>query len=130
MTCTGTWRVIAACFGGEEFALLLPHTSADGAHKVVERIRAAVLNLGIDHIGNSWNRATVSIGYSALTPLHGDGNGPSRLIQLADAALYQAKSGGRNRVETISSMEGANAAKDHGTTARNRIVRILGRTDH
>jgi diguanylate cyclase (GGDEF)-like protein len=119
---------LVARFGGEEFALLLPHTSAEGAHKVVERIRAAVLALGIDHIGNSWNRVTVSIGYSALTPVTG-GDGPSRLIQLADAALYQAKSGGRNRVETLSSIEGAQAANDHNTTARNRIVRILGRND-
>ncbi|MDB6086178.1 MAG: diguanylate cyclase [Gammaproteobacteria bacterium] len=119
---------LVARFGGEEFALLLPHTSADGAHKLVERIRAAVLDLRIDHIGNSWNRVTVSIGYSALAPVHGDGDGPSRLIQLADAALYQAKSGGRNRVEAMSSIEGANT-DDHGTTARNRIVRILGRND-
>jgi len=118
---------LVARFGGEEFALLLPHTSADGALKVVEKIRAAVHGLGIDHIGNTWNRVTVSIGYSALTPVTADGK--SRLIQLADAALYHAKSGGRNRVETLSSTEGAQAANDHGTTARNRIVRILGRGD-
>jgi len=114
-----------ARFGGEEFALLLPHTSAEGANVVMQRIRAAIHDLGIDHIGNSWNRVTVSIGYSALTPTQGDGQ--ARLIQLADAALYQAKSGGRNRVEAISSIEGLEAAKHTGTTtARNRIVRILG----
>jgi diguanylate cyclase (GGDEF)-like protein len=118
---------LIARFGGEEFALLLPHTSADGAQKVVERIRAAIIGLGIEHIGNSWKHVTVSIGYSSLTPVGSDGQ--SRLIQLADAALYQAKSGGRNRVETISSIEGAGATdKDFGsTTSRNRIVRILGR---
>ena len=116
-----------ARFGGEELALLLPHTSAEGAVKVVERMRAAVMQLGIEHIGNSWKHVTVSIGYSSLTPTGTDGQ--SRLIQLADAALYQAKSGGRNRVETISSIEGAGATdKDFGsTTARNRTVRILGR---
>jgi diguanylate cyclase (GGDEF)-like protein len=114
-------------FGGEEFALLMPHTSSEGAAKVVERIRAAIIDLGIEHIGNSWKYVTVSIGYSSLTPISSEGQ--SRLIQLADAALYQAKSGGRNRVETISSIEGHGAtAQEYGsTTARNRTVRILGR---
>lgn len=118
---------LVARFGGEEFTLLLPHTSAEGALKVVERIRSAVYELGLDHIGNSWNRVTVSIGYTALTPVAG-GVGPSRLIQLADAALYQAKSRGRNRVETLS-IEVAQAANDQSTTAKNRIVRILGGTE-
>jgi diguanylate cyclase (GGDEF)-like protein len=117
---------LVARFGGEEFALLLPHTSAEGAMKVVERIRVAIHSLAIEHIGNSWNRVTVSIGFSALTPTQDEGQ--SRLIQLADAALYQAKSGGRNRCESIISIEGAQAAANSGsTTARNRIVRILGR---
>jgi diguanylate cyclase (GGDEF)-like protein len=118
---------LVARFGGEEFALLLPHTSAEGALQVIERIRAAVLDLGIEHLGNSWNRVTVSIGFSALSPVSGDGQ--SRLIQLADAALYQAKNRGRNRVESISSIEGAHAAGAQGTTARNRIVRIFGNSD-
>jgi len=118
---------LIARYGGEEFALLMPHTSSEGAHRVVERIRAEIHELGIEHIGNSWKQVTVSIGYAALTPTSNDGQ--SRLIQLADAALYQAKSGGRNRVETISSIEGAHAsAVDYGsTTSRNRLVRILGR---
>jgi diguanylate cyclase (GGDEF)-like protein len=118
---------LVARFGGEEFALLLPHTTADGAHKVVERIRKAIFDLGIGHLGNGWNCVTVSIGFSAITPATGDGQ--SRLIQLADAALYQAKSGGRNRVESISSIEGAQVAAGHSATARNRTVRILGRSD-
>jgi diguanylate cyclase (GGDEF)-like protein len=117
-----------ARFGGEEFALLLPHTSAEAARLVVERIRHAVEALGIDHLGNPFQRVTVSIGYSAVVPSHGDGQ--SSLIQLADAALYQAKSSGRNRIETIVSIEGIKAAKDHfSATSRNRIVGMLGRGD-
>jgi diguanylate cyclase (GGDEF)-like protein len=116
---------LVARFGGEEFALLLPHTSADGALEVVERIRAAVLELNIEHTGNPWRRVTVSIGYSALIPIHGDRQ--SALIQLADAALYQAKGGGRNRVETLSSIDGVQASNAHSTTSRNRIARMLGR---
>jgi diguanylate cyclase (GGDEF)-like protein len=119
---------LVARFGGEEFTLLLPHTTADGAFKVVERIRAAVVALDIDHIGNSWKHVTVSIGYATLTPTIA-GDGSSRLIQLADAALYQAKSRGRNRIETLSSIEAAHAANDQSVTAKNRIVRMLGRKD-
>jgi diguanylate cyclase (GGDEF)-like protein len=117
---------LVARFGGEEFALLLPHTSADGAVHVVERIRAAILDLGIEHAGNIWNRVTVSIGYSALTPTMSDGQ--SGLIQLADAALYQAKSRGRNRVETIASIEGLQA-DSFNNTGKNRIARMFGRND-
>jgi diguanylate cyclase (GGDEF)-like protein len=118
---------LIARFGGEEFALLMPHTSAEGAARVVERIRAGIHGLALEHLGNPWKLVTVSIGYSALTPTSNDGQ--SRLLQLADAALYLAKSSGRNRVETISSIEGANApAADFGTTtSRNRLMRILRR---
>jgi diguanylate cyclase (GGDEF)-like protein len=94
---------------------------------MVERIRTAILDLDIEHLGNSWNRVTASIGFSAMTPATGDRE--SRLIELADAALYQAKSGGRNRIESISSIEGAQAVGDQGATSRNRILRILGRRD-
>ncbi len=117
---------LIARFGGEEFALLLPNTAADGALRVTERIRAGILALGIDHIGNSWKKVTVSIGYSSFTPTQSDGQ--SALIQLADAALYQAKRNGRNRVEALTSIEGFNAAASN-TTARHRIVRMLGRGD-
>ncbi len=116
-----------ARFGGEEFALLLPHTSADGAARVMERIRTAIVDLDIEHGGNSWNRVTVSVGYSALTPTFNDGQ--SGLVQLADAALYQAKSGGRNRVETIASIEGLHVDLAESSAARRRIGRTQGQTD-
>ncbi len=116
---------LVARYGGEEFALLLPDTSAEGASRVGERIRAAISELAIDHLGNSWNRVTVSIGYCSMMPVTGDGQ--AGLVQLADAALYQAKSAGRNRVETIASVEGLQAANDHGATSKNRLLRILGR---
>lgn len=118
---------LVARFGGEEFALLMPNTPWDGASKVAERIRADIHALGMEHMGNLWNQVTVSVGFASLTP--GGTEGQSRLIQLADAALYQAKSRGRNRVETIASIEGAQAPiSEFGSTgSRNRLARMLGR---
>jgi diguanylate cyclase (GGDEF)-like protein len=118
---------LVARFGGEEFALLLPHTGLDGARQVSNTVRSVIDALDMDHIGNAWNRVTVSIGFAALTP--GAGDGPSRLIQLADAALYLAKSGGRNRVETMTSTLGSPASQEHGNTTKRRIIRILGGSD-
>jgi len=114
-----------ARFGGEEFVLLLPNTPASSAVQVAERIRAAVLDLEITHLGNSWNRVSVSIGYASVVPLSADHS--LSLIQLADAALYRAKREGRNCVETISSIEGLRAANDHfGDTTQVRLMRLLG----
>jgi diguanylate cyclase (GGDEF)-like protein len=82
----------AARYGGEEFMVLLPDTSAAAAAEVAERIRERV---GLpSRLGR---RVTVSIGVAEY-PLHGDS--PAALVASADAALYQAKAAGRNRVVT------------------------------
>jgi len=83
-----------ARYGGEEFALLLPHTDLVGAQKVAETIRASVLSLKIPHPQSPWKYVTVSVGCSALTPTLGIDQ--ADLLHLADAALYKAKSDGRN----------------------------------
>jgi diguanylate cyclase (GGDEF)-like protein len=86
----------AARFGGEEFVMLLPETDLAAASDVAERIRAGVAALEID-----WRGARIpvriSIGVSAVPErlLH-----PRDLIASADAALYQAKAAGRDRVVT------------------------------
>jgi diguanylate cyclase (GGDEF)-like protein len=81
--------------GGEEFAILLPAIPLEGAEHVAERLRAGVaetpLERGEDRIG-----MTVSIG---LAFGHQTDRGFEQLIARADAALYRAKGGGRNRVE-------------------------------
>jgi two-component system chemotaxis family response regulator WspR len=87
---------LAARFGGEEFAVVLPGASAPGLRLLAEKIRIAVETLGVPHTGASHGRLTVSIGGVTQTP-H-DEEGAKRLIESADVALYRAKRDGRNRV--------------------------------
>ena len=89
-----------ARFGGEEFALLLPHTDVEGAVHMAEILREAVENLAIDHRGCANGVVTVSIGCAAITPKLGENK--LSLLQMADAALYEAKRSGRNRVHVGS----------------------------
>ena len=89
-----------ARFGGEEFSLLLPHTNVEGALNLAERLKSAVLKLEIGHRGSEIGQVTVSLGCAALTPESGDPN--TLLLEMADAALYEAKRSGRNRSHSIS----------------------------
>jgi diguanylate cyclase (GGDEF)-like protein len=78
--------------GGEEFAVLMPATDADVAGQVAERLRAGVAALALHHDAVPI-RLTVSIGVAAS-----NGTDLKQLLTEADAALYQAKNGGRDRV--------------------------------
>ncbi|MGA2128802.1 MAG: sensor domain-containing diguanylate cyclase, partial [Xanthobacteraceae bacterium] len=80
--------------GGEEFALLLPETDLEGAQAVAERVR---LDMASAHLmaGRDPFSATVSIGVATA---HRDDAGIVDLMKAADAALYEAKRGGRNQV--------------------------------
>ena len=92
---------LAARFGGEEFAVLLPNTDLPGAMHLAEQLRKAVLALGMPHHGSSWGTITASIGCAAADPSLGQQGYVSDWVQLlnaADQALYQAKHAGRNRV--------------------------------
>ncbi|MFC7094921.1 sensor domain-containing diguanylate cyclase [Jeongeupia naejangsanensis] len=79
--------------GGEEFALMLPQTSEQDADTVLQRLRA-VFEAGGFTAGEQRIGFTVSIGYAAAA----EADGIESLLQRADAALYAAKQGGRNRV--------------------------------
>lgn len=81
-------------YGGEEFAVLLPHTKLDGALVLAERLRKCVAADPIA-FGNQSIPVTISIG---VAELHPDTPNYEQLIQDADTALYKSKEGGRNRV--------------------------------
>ena len=92
-----------ARFGGEEFALLLPHTSLTGAQHLADEIRLAVRELQIPHQASPWQYVTISLGCAAITPNRETEK--TDLLRLSDAALYKAKHAGRNCVETLDSEE-------------------------
>jgi len=88
---------LAARYGGEEIAVLLPNTNVIGAVNVAEKIRNAIHDLRIEHAGNPAGFVTLSAGVGAFVPTRGT-TLPTELIDAADKALYTAKSNGRNRV--------------------------------
>ncbi|WP_323029374.1 diguanylate cyclase [Castellaniella defragrans] len=89
---------LAARYGGEEFAVILPGLDVRAAQAMAERIRARVEALGIVHSHGLSGRVTISIGVAQMDL--DDAHGAETLVGQADAALYRAKAGGRNRVET------------------------------
>ncbi|MFB2938602.1 diguanylate cyclase [Aerosakkonemataceae cyanobacterium BLCC-F154] len=87
---------LVARYGGEEFAVILPTTSADGAIYLAEQIMNSVRNLKIVHKKSAVSPyVTISLGVASVIP--NLEMKPSDLIALADAALYKAKSSGRDR---------------------------------
>jgi diguanylate cyclase (GGDEF)-like protein/PAS domain S-box-containing protein len=91
---------LAARFGGEEFTILLPDTAPAGAMEIACRAVEAVRKLSFDHLDIRLQQISISAGVA----IHNKGHLSMRedcaiaLIQAADAALYEAKAAGRNRV--------------------------------
>jgi diguanylate cyclase (GGDEF)-like protein len=82
---------LVARFGGDEFAVLLPELQLNQARQTAERIRQQIAALSPPSLATA---VTVSIGLADRTP-HDD---VATLVQRADAAMYDAKEAGRNRV--------------------------------
>jgi len=86
---------LAGRLGGEEFALLMPETSAIAANLAAERLRRAIANIAPAQSG-VLRPITASFGVATLNSRDAS---LDTLLARADAALYRAKHGGRNRVE-------------------------------
>ncbi|MCA1245958.1 sensor domain-containing diguanylate cyclase [Massilia sp. MS-15] len=89
---------LAARYGGEEFAVILPATGQVGARYVAERLRLALMDLGIVHADNPYGVATLSGGACTYHGTHGEEVDPDTFVRRADALLYRAKANGRNRI--------------------------------
>jgi diguanylate cyclase (GGDEF)-like protein len=88
---------LVARYGGEEFVALLPGMAAEDASILAERLRAGVELLGMPHRASEASPVvTLSAGVATTVPE--ESGAPTALLAAADAALYQAKREGRNRV--------------------------------
>jgi diguanylate cyclase (GGDEF)-like protein len=88
---------LPARYGGEEMAVVLPQTDLGGAEQQAERMRSAIEGMQIARLdGGGLLQITASFGVASFP---GEGPDKTTLIAAADAALYRAKHGGRNRVE-------------------------------
>ena len=105
-----------ARYGGEEFLILLPQTDLEGGVEVAERIRNRLADTKLDDEKKKVG-ITLSIGVAEF-PRHGDT--AQTMIAAADAALYQAKRRGRNRVARATAAKRRPATRPRGKQARKR----------
>ena len=99
---------IAARYGGEVFAVLMPHTDGFGAMMMAEQVRDTVLDCILPHPGSACGVLTVSVGVATLTPSHGEM--PTALVGKAGMALAEAGRLGSNRIEADAAEVAAVAA--------------------
>ncbi|WP_041259039.1 diguanylate cyclase [Pseudofrankia inefficax] len=92
---------LAARYGGEEFAIVMPNSDRDTATRLAGRLCHAVAELAEPHPSAQKAIVTVSVGAASVLP--GPDGSVAKLIDLADAALYQAKRDGRGRVSVADS---------------------------
>ncbi|MBI4867652.1 MAG: diguanylate cyclase [Candidatus Wallbacteria bacterium] len=93
---------IVARYGGEEFAMILPETAIPGARAFAERLRALV-EATVIQSRSAPLHVTISIGVASLSSGHPATK--DELIKQADAALYEAKRSGRNKVVCSAATE-------------------------
>ncbi|MCJ1884177.1 sensor domain-containing diguanylate cyclase [Pseudomonas sp. LA21] len=96
---------LAARYGGEELAVILPNTDNAGAQAVAEQFLQHLWQSNLTHVGSPFGRVTASIGIATLPA--GSDAPAAALIGTADQALYRAKGAGRNRLDNASSLSGS-----------------------
>ncbi len=87
---------IVARYGGDEFAILLPHTTPEATRALCERLRRRIETYQFQ-VGEQVEQIGASFGVAGFDPLV-DSEG-AEIVRRADEALYKAKTGGRNRIE-------------------------------
>lgn len=107
---------LAARYGGEEFIVVMSNTAASDARRVAEKIRAAAEALVVQIDAHQTVTLTVSVGCAAYPE---DTTTARELLATADAALYDAKRAGRNRV----CMAGRHEDESEETTNVATVVR-------
>jgi diguanylate cyclase (GGDEF)-like protein len=112
-------RDVAYRFGGEELLLVLRGAGPREAMAIAERVRTAVCAADLPHPDGIDGRFTVSIGVAAKADTY------SELLAGADAALYEAKNGGRNRVVAAPGSEFLRASPRQPMFASEAVPRHL-----
>jgi two-component system, cell cycle response regulator len=98
---------VAARYGGDEFAVILPQTQPEGALRVCERIHGALQRLSLS-AGDEQVSITASLGVADYPA--SDVACAEDLIRAADEALYGAKRGGKNRYSAVRALAGVRSA--------------------
>jgi len=94
---------ITARYGGEEFSIVWYHPSAIELPNMAEVLTRAIHALNIPHVDSELGRLSISVGVAMMTPAPGQSN--IDLLRDADAALYDAKAQGRNRVVVAEAVD-------------------------
>ncbi len=92
---------MVARWGGEEFAVILPNTTCQGAIRALKKVQATAARLHFNADGRSIPLPT----FSAGLVIYQEGESVKDLLARADEGLYRAKGGGRNRIELIAAEE-------------------------
>lgn len=107
-----------ARYGGEEFVVVLPQVTKAEAAEVAEKLRRAVEEVTLPHLGGQpGNKVTISIGVANL-PIDAIDHG--KLVDCADSALYASKRAGRNRVTSYAAGMEVHPGRERGPHAVRR----------